>query len=141
MRMSFHRIAYEALNVCNPVDMATLDAEVRTTGLQPGARALDIGCGNASVSVRLANGFGLAVDAVELSPAMADLARKRIKAAGVEDAVVLHQAQSDAVLAQGPTWDLMVALGVTEPVGGGVRDPQGMFEGLKPHLKPGGWLL
>lgn len=47
MRMSFHWIAYEALDVCNPVGMATLDDRVRATGLTAGARGLDIGCGNA----------------------------------------------------------------------------------------------
>lgn len=139
MRMSFHRIAYEALHVCNPVAMATIDDRVRATGLTASARALDIGCGNASVSIRLASGFGLRVDAVELAPAMADLARSRIAAANA--GVALHEARSAEVLTAHPPWDLIIALGVTEPVGDGIRDPQGMFEGLKPCLRPGGWLL
>lgn len=139
--MSFHRIAYEALDVCNPVEMTTLDDRLRATALAPGARALDIGCGNASVSIRLAEAFDLSVDAVELSPTMADLARSRIASAGFEDRITLHQSRSDHVLSAHPPWDLIVALGVTEPVGGGVRDPAGMFAGLAPHLAPGGWLL
>lgn len=139
--MSFHRVAYETLDVCNAVEMATLDEQVKATGLQAGARALDIGCGNGAVSIRLAEEFGLSVDAVELSPEMADLARSRIGDAGVADRVDLHEARSDAVLADYPPWDLILALGVTEPVGGGVRDPLGMFTGLRPHLTPGGWML
>ena len=139
--MSFHRIAYEALDVCNAVEMATLDERLRATGLAPGARALDIGCGNGAVSIRLAEGFGLSVDAVELSPAMADLARTLIKASGFGERVALHEARSETVLAEAEPWDLIVALGVTEPVGGGIRDPQGMFSGLRSHLVPGGWLL
>lgn len=141
MRMSFHQIAYQALEVCNPVEMVTLDERVRLTGLHSGTRALDIGCGNAGVSIRLAQAFGLEVDAVELDPAMAELARSRIAAAGAADLVDLHQARASEVLAAHPSWDLIVALGVTEPVGGGVRDPLGMFEGLRPHLNPGGWML
>jgi cyclopropane fatty-acyl-phospholipid synthase-like methyltransferase len=141
MRMSFHRIAYEALDVCNAVEMATLDDRLAAAGLQACARALDIGCGNGAVSIRLAEGFGLSVDAVELDPAMADLARSRIAASGAAGRVVLHEARSDVVLAGNPPWDLILALGVTEPVGGGVRDPLGMFTGLRPHLKPGGWML
>lgn len=141
MRMSFHRIAYEALDVCNAVEMATLDDQLAATGLPAGARALDIGCGNGAVSIRLAEGFGLSVDAVELDPGMADLARSRIAASGAADWIRLHEARSDAVLVQADPWDLIVALGVTEPVGGGVRDPQGMFSGLRAHLAPGGWLL
>lgn len=139
--MSFHRIAYEALDVCNAVEMATLDERLRATGLAQGARALDIGCGNGAVSIRLAERFGLFVDAVELDPGMADLARSRIKASEACGRVTLREARSDAVLAKAEPWDLIVALGVTEPVGGGVREPQGMFSGLRAHLAPGGWLL
>jgi cyclopropane fatty-acyl-phospholipid synthase-like methyltransferase len=120
--------------------MATIDDRVRATSLRPGALALDVGCGNGSVSIRLDRAFGLRVDAVELAPAMADLAQARITAAGA-DRVALHRVRSTEVLASAPPWDLIVALGVTEPVGGGVRDPQGMFEGLRPHLAPGGWML
>lgn len=139
--MSFHQIAYQALEVCNAVTMATLDDRLRSTELEPGARALDIGCGNAGVSIRMAQAFGFEVDAVELDPAMAELVRSKIAAARATDRVHLHQARSSEVLAQNPAWDLIVALGVTEPVGAGVRDPRGMFEGLRPHLTAGGWLL
>jgi SAM-dependent methyltransferase len=141
MRMSFHRIAYEALEVCNPAEMAMVDDRLRATGLMPGARALDIGCGNAAVSIRMAEAFGLSVDAVELAPAMADLARSRIAGSQAGARVTLHQSRSDLLLATLPPWELIVALGVTEPVGAGIRDPQGMFEGLRPHLSQGGWLL
>lgn len=141
MRMSFHQIAYEALEVCNALEMGALEDAVTQAGVEPGARALDIGCGNGAVSIRLAETFGMRVDAVEHLPAMADLARRRIEAAGVADRVRLHRARSSEVLAAQPAWDLIVALGVTEPVGDGVRDPQGMLAGLKPHLSPGGHLL
>lgn len=141
MRMSFHQIAYEALEICNPLEMTVLEAAAREAGLAPGARALDIGCGNGAVSIRLAEAFGVGVDAVELLPAMADLALRRIEAAGVGDRVRLHETRSSEVLAAEPAWDLIVALGVTEPVGDGVRDPQGMLEGLKPHLTAQGQLL
>lgn len=138
-RLSFHRIAYEALEVCNAVELATIETAVARTGLQPGARALDIGCGNGSVSIRLAERFRLAVDAVELDPIMAALAAERIAAAGA--AVALHVTRSGEVLTRSPPYDLIVALGATEPVGGGVRAPLAMFEGLRRHLTPGGWLL
>ena len=139
--MTFHRIAYEALDVCNAVEMTTLDDAVARTGLAPGARALDIGSGNGAVAVRQAGRFGLIVDTVELDPDMADLAAKRIAASGARDRVTLHRTTSEAVLSAAAPFDLITALGVTEPVGGGVRDPCGMFRGLAAHLTPGGWLL
>jgi 2-polyprenyl-3-methyl-5-hydroxy-6-metoxy-1,4-benzoquinol methylase len=141
MRMSFHQIAYEALEVCNALEMGVLEDTVRQAGLKPGARALDIGCGNGAVSIRLAEVFGAHVDAVELLPGMADLARRRIEASGAADRITLYETRSAEVLASEPAWDLIVALGVTEPVGDGVRDPQGMLAGLKPHLAPRGHLL
>ena len=141
MRMTFHRIAYEALDVCNAVEMATLEAAVAAAGLSPGTRALDIGSGNGAVAIRLAERFGLRVEAVELDPLMAELARSRIVASPARDRITLHRRRSSEVLAANPPFDLIVALGVTEPVGGGVRDPGGMFAGLAEHLAPGGRLL
>lgn len=141
MRMSFHRIAYEALEVCNALEMATVDDAVARAGLPAGARALDIGCGNASVSIRLADKFGLAVTAVELDPAMADLAEARIAASGAASRVTLERRSSGAVLAGADAFDLIVAIGTTQPAGGGLLEPADIFPRLAAHLTPGGWLL
>ena len=54
MSMSFQRIAYEALEVCNGVTMAAVEAAVAAAGLPSGTLALDIGTGNAGVAIRLA---------------------------------------------------------------------------------------
>ena len=139
--MTYHRIAYEALDVCNAVEMATLEAAVVITALEPGARALDIGSGNGAVAIRLAERFGFRVEAVELDPGMAELARSRIAGSASRGQIILHETRSDQVLEAGAPFDLIVALGVTEPVGGNIRDPRGMFEGLARCLIPGGWLL
>lgn len=141
MSMTFHRIAYAALDVCNAVEMATLDAAVARTGLAPGARALDIGSGNGAVAIRQAEHFGFVVDTVELDPGVAELAHERIAASPDRGRIILHEAPASQIMAAAPPFDLITALGVTEPVGGGVRDPRGMFEGVAAHLAPGGWLL
>ena len=141
MRLNFHRIAYEALDVCNAVGMNRISAAIDLAGVPTGGRALDIGCGNAAVTVMLAERFGLRVTAVEADPAMAELAGDRIAASASRGAIVLHQGRSDAALATGAPFDLIVALGTTEPVGGGVRDPEGMLRGLHACLAPGGRLL
>lgn len=141
MRMNFHRIAYEALEVCNAVTAATLDAAVIRAAPSPGARALDIGCGNGFVAIRLAERFGLAVTAVEADPAMADLARSRIAASPAAGRIALVEGLSGPVLDAGAPWDLIVALGTTEPAGGGVRDPEGVLRALARRLGPEGCLL
>ena len=95
--MSFQRIAYEALEVCNGVELATLEAAVARTGLGEGATAIDIGTGNATVAIHLTRRFGLTIAAIELDPLMADLAGGRIDAAGVGEGgrlgEILHQVE------------------------------------------------
>jgi cyclopropane fatty-acyl-phospholipid synthase-like methyltransferase len=139
MRINFNRIAYGALQVCNALDLEAVEAAVATAGLAPGARALDIGTGNAAVAVRLAERFGLAVTAVELDPGMAELARSRIAEAGAS--VNLIEARSGEVLAASAPFDLIVAIGTVEPAGAGLREPADIFARLADHLAPGGFLL
>ena len=139
--VNYHCLAYAELDICNPLDMATIDAAVTRTGLRPGARALDIGTGNGSIAVRLAERFGLDVTAVELDPAMADIARGRITASPAADRISLRQARSGEVLADIAPLDLIVATGATDPAGDGRLEPAAILAGLSHHLKPGGWLL
>ena len=141
MSMSFQRIAYEALEVCNGVELATLEAAVARTGLGQGATAIDIGTGNATVAIHLAQRFGLTVTAIELDPVMAELARSRIDAARAGDRVSLIVARAAEVLAGMPPVDLIVALGTTDVSGEGRPTPEAGFIALRRHLKPGGWLL
>ena len=141
MRTNFHRIAYEALDVCNALERATLTAAVARTGLGARARALEIGAGNGTVAILLARDFGMTVDAVEMDWGMAALAQSRVVQAGVGDRVRLHRLRSDTVLADLDALDLICAIGVMEPVGEGVREPEAMLAGLARHLKPGGHVL
>lgn len=139
--MSFQRIAYEVREVCNGVELATLEAAVARTGLGEGATAIDIGTGNATVAIHLARRFGLTVAAIELDPVMAELARSRIEAAGVGAGVSLTVARAAGVLGTTPPVDLIVALGTTDVSGEGRPTPGAGFIALRRGLKPGGWLL
>jgi predicted O-methyltransferase YrrM len=139
MTTTFGRIAYEALDVCNGVEMATIEAAVARTGLSQGAQAVDIGTGNASVAIRLHQTFGLDVTAIEFDPVMAELAAARIAAAGGGVDLVLGSAAE--VLEQRPPFDLIVALGTTNLTGEGRPSPEAGFAFLRRHVRPGGWLL
>ncbi|WP_332639396.1 SAM-dependent methyltransferase [Brevundimonas sp.] len=141
MTVTFSRIAYETLEVCNGVTMAAIEAAVSQTGLAGGAGALDIGAGNAAVAIRMAKAFGMRVTAIERDPGMAELARSRIAAAGAEDRVALLAAASAEVLARTPPVDLITALGTTNVTGEGRPTPEASFRALRRTLKPGGWLL
>lgn len=139
MGIRFNHVAYPALEVCNAVDMAAVDALIWAADLPVGARALDIGAGNAAVAIRLAERFGLEVVAVEGDPVMAGLARARIAAAGAT--VRLVEGLSGDVLAAETPFDLIVSIGATEPAGGGLRVPADMLTALAARLVPGGRLL
>jgi len=141
VRRNFHQIAYEALDVCNALERETLSACVARTGLGPGARALEIGAGNGTVGILLARDFGMTVEAVELDWGMAAMAQQRIASAGVADRVTLHRLRSEIVLQDLNDLDLITAIGVTDPVGEGVREPRAMLEGLRRHLRDGGFLI
>ena len=134
--MSFQRIAYEALEVCNGVELSTLEAAVARTGLGEGATAIDIGTGNATVAIHLARRFGLAVAAIELDPVMAELTRSRIEAAGVGARVSLTVARAAGVLAVTPPVDLIVAVGTTDVSGEGRPTPEAGFIALRRSPKP-----
>lgn len=135
--MSFNRIAYEALDVCNPATLAMIDRALAEATLEPGDQALDIGCGNATVAIHLAGRHGLAVTAVERDPLMADLARARIG----QRAVTLVQDDAATLLGPDADLDLIVVMGATDAAGGGERDPTRVFQRLAASLKPGGVLL
>ena len=136
---TFGRIAYEALDVCNGVQMATVEAAVARTELSAGARAVDVGTGNAGVAIRLNQRFGLVVTAIEFDPVMAELAAERIGAAGAGVKLVVGTAAQ--VLEGLEPLDLIVALGTTNLTGEGRPTPEAGFAFLKQRIRPGGWLL
>ncbi len=139
--MSLQRIAYEVREVCNGVELSVLEAAVARTGLGEGATAIDIGTGNATVAIRLAQRFGLVIAAIELDPLMAELARSRIEAADATGLVSLTVARAAEMLAHTEPVDLIVALGTTDVSGEGRPTPEAGFVALRRSLKPGGWLL
>ncbi|WP_420479716.1 class I SAM-dependent methyltransferase [Brevundimonas sp. FT23028] len=139
MSTSYNRIAYEALEVCNGVTLAAVEGAVARTTVQPGARATDVGTGNATVAIRLAQTFGLTTTAVEYDPVMAELAADRIAQSGA--AVELVVGAAAEVLAKGPPQALITALGTTNINGETRPTPEAGFAFLKTRLTPGGWLL
>ncbi|MDO1558983.1 class I SAM-dependent methyltransferase [Brevundimonas sp. 2R-24] len=131
---AFNRIAYAEMGICNPLaDGAFLEALGRAD-LPPGARACDLGCGNAHTSILMA-GAGLQATAVERDPDMAELAAERIAARGA--AVELKVGEGLQALDAQEAWSLIVAIGTTA-----LTDPgPARFAGLAARLAPGGRLL
>ncbi|MFN4296412.1 MAG: SAM-dependent methyltransferase [Brevundimonas sp.] len=141
MAMSFTHIAYEALDVCNAVSWDAVREAISGAGLNPGALALDLGAGNATVAIGLARDLGLKVRAVERDPVMADLAGRRIAAAGQGERIELLVQDSSQVLGRPPLPELITVLGATDVAAPGLRDPVAVFARLRDAVAPGGFLL
>jgi len=134
------QIAYEAMGFCNPLSVETLERTLAWARLKPGLRTLDLGCGNAQMSIHLAEQHRLVVDAIERSPAVAAVARRRLEGRGAPGAVTLHEVDSDDFLKAAEPYDVIVSVGASGIVPG-PPEPQEIMEALKGHLKPGGMLL
>jgi SAM-dependent methyltransferase len=143
MSLDPHRavlIAYRELDFCNPLSSDLLDRALSIARLKPGAEALDLGCGNAAMSIHLAEAYGLKVEAIERSPAMTAIAAERLKGRGAPGEVRLHNIPSRDFLDAGRQYDLVVAAGASSIVDG-PPEPAAVLKTLSQHVRPGGYLL
>lgn len=133
-------IAYEAMDICNPVSPGLIDRALGVAGLPAGARGLDLGCGNAAMAVHLAETFGLAIDAIERSPKVFEIARRRTAGRGAPGKVVLHNIDSAAYLAKADPLDLIICAGASQILPNS-NEPTAFLAVLADSLRPGGFLL
>ena len=120
-----NHVAYARMGICNPVNPDAIEAMLDRTDLKAGDRAAELGCGNGALAAFLA-GRGLAVEAFERDPVLAEMARGR------SGAITVREGEADALAAEGAPWRLLAALGST-----GLGD----LGRLAAWLEPGGWLL
>lgn len=133
-------IAYQAMEVCNPVSTALIDKVLAVAALTPGARTLDLGTGNAALAIHLARTFDLRIDALERSQAVSAIARQRIAAAGEAARVTLHTVESAQFLKTAEPYDLLVCAGASRVVSDS-HEPQAILTALAPHVRAGGFVL
>jgi cyclopropane-fatty-acyl-phospholipid synthase len=116
---------------------AKLDLVCRKLALRPGMRLLDVGCGWGSLALHAAQGYGVDVVGITLSAEQADLARQRVRAAGLDGRITIR-VQDYREVADGP-YDAVSSIGMAEHVGRAAMPRYaGALFGL---LRPGGRLL
>jgi cyclopropane-fatty-acyl-phospholipid synthase len=93
------------------------DLVCRKLGLheQRGARLLDVGCGWGSLALHAAQHYGASVVGITLSAAQADLARLRVKEAGLDDQIEIRV--QDYRDLRGERFDAISSIGMFEHVG------------------------
>jgi cyclopropane-fatty-acyl-phospholipid synthase len=127
------------LDPAEPLETAQrrkLDLICRKLGLGSGMRFLDIGCGWGSLVIHAAIHYGVEAVGVTISHEQAELARQRIKEAGVEDRVtILEQDYRDI---EG-SFEAVASVGMFEHVGR--TQLATYFEKVGQLLAPGGRFL
>jgi cyclopropane-fatty-acyl-phospholipid synthase len=116
---------------------AKLEHICRKLRLKRGERLLDIGCGWGGMLIYAARKYGVTGMGVTLSAAQLELARARVREAGLEGKIVLEQ--RDYRDLAGEPFDKIVSIGMFEHVGRiGLPDYFAQAYGL---LRPGGLFL
>jgi cyclopropane-fatty-acyl-phospholipid synthase len=114
-----------------------LELICRKLRLAPGERLLDIGCGWGSLVMHAAREHGVRAVGVTVSEAQAELARARVREAGLADRCEIRVADYREI-ADGP-YDKIASVGMYEHVGMGQLDAYAAT--LARLLRPGGLVL
>ena len=115
-----------------------LDYLCRKMRLQPGQRLLDIGCGWGGLVIHAAKHYGVRAAGITLSQPQADLANKRIQAAGLSDLCSV-EVRDYRQVNDPEGYDALVSVGMFEHVGA-VMLPV-YFQKAYSLLKPGSVFL
>jgi cyclopropane-fatty-acyl-phospholipid synthase len=118
-------------------EAAKLERVCKKLRLQPGESLLDIGCGWGSLPIHAARFHDARVVGLTLSPAQAEVARRRAREYGVEDHVEIRLADYRDPL--GTTFDAVATIGMLEHVGR--KNIPRLARSIVDALRPGGRAL
>src|SRR5438034_1323397 len=127
----------EGTETLEEAQRAKLELICQKLELRPGMRMLDIGCGWGSLAIHAASEHGASVVGVTLSEPQAELARERVRDAGVADRVEIRV--QDYRDLSGESFDAVASIGMVEHVGEGRIDEYARR--IERVLAPGGRVL
>lgn len=117
---------------------AKLELTCRKLRLHPNDHLLDIGCGWGGLVIHAARHHGVRATGITLSERQAELARERVRQAGLEDRVSI-EVRDYRDWPDGTRFDKIVSVGMVEHVGR--ANVRAYFETAHRLLEPGGVFL
>jgi cyclopropane-fatty-acyl-phospholipid synthase len=134
-----HPSADRPLPTLEQAQAAKRELICRKLALREGERVLDVGCGWGSFVIHAAANHGVQAVGITLSPAQAELARRRVADAGLADRVEIRVADYRDLGAADDGYDAIASIGMVEHVGANQIDVYAAQ--LAALLGPGGRLL
>lgn len=104
----------ETLGECQTAKLAHIAAKLN---VKKGNTILDIGCGWGGMAIFLAKNYDVRVTGITLSEEQADLARQKVRQAGLADKVSIELVDYRDFAAEGRKFDRIVSVGMFEHVG------------------------
>jgi SAM-dependent methyltransferase len=137
-RDRFSFLAHASLDYANPVSLHALDRACELAGVRRAHRVLDVGCGKASLLIRLAERYGAIGTGIERSRLMHTVAATRA-AERAPDLVAIHLADATEFVRtlQPASFELSLCIGSSHALGG----REASLDTLKRLTKPGGQIL
>lgn len=132
---AYYRTGHEDLATAQ---VQKLDHICRKLMLGPGQRLLDIGCGWGAMVIHAASRYGVQAVGVTLSGSQYELARERVRQAGLEDRVEIRL-QDYRDIPEEAGYDRISSIGMFEHVG--LKNLRAYFEKIHHLLKPGGIVM
>src|SRR5213593_1773868 len=90
-------LAVPGKRVIHPGGRRSTEELLARADFQPGQQVLDVGCGVGTTAIQIAWRFGAHVTAVDIAPLMLERSRANVRTAGLEDKVIVEQADIRAL--------------------------------------------
>src|SRR4029079_6735268 len=99
--------------VIHPGGRASTESLLRRATINDNSRVLDVGCGVATTAVDIAQRYGAAVTAVDISPVMLERASANVRAARVEHLATVAEGDILSLAYDDDSFDVVIAEAVT----------------------------
>jgi SAM-dependent methyltransferase len=132
----YHAVAESQHELQNPTSAEKIRLLGERMRLVPTSRVLDVASGRGGPAIVLAEAFGCAVHCVERAPEFTEVARRRVREAGLEQLVELVEQDAREFRIEPGAYDAALCL-VASFVWGGLA---GTLGALEPGVRDGGYV-